>query len=77
MDTLSLLNRYQNLSPSAQNEVADFIEFLLSKYKRIESKPKNEKQDAFSFSWEGSLSEYKNKYTSVELQHKANEWRNI
>ncbi|KCZ71820.1 Protein of unknown function (DUF2281) [Candidatus Methanoperedens nitroreducens] len=29
----------------------------------------------FRFDWEGGLSELKKKYTSVELQHKALEWR--
>jgi len=27
------------------------------------------------FDWEGGLSKLKNKYTSVQLQHKALEWR--
>ncbi len=29
----------------------------------------------FKFDWEGGLSEVKEKFTSVELQHKASEWR--
>lgn len=29
-----------------------------------------------SFGWAGALSHLKDQYTSVELQHLANEWRN-
>lgn len=32
-------------------------------------------KEGFRFSWEGELSELKEEYTSVELQHKALEWR--
>ena len=51
-------------------EINDFIDFLLVKYgdKKI-------KKNKFKFDWEGGLSNLKDKYTSVELQHKALEWR--
>jgi len=51
-------------------EINDFIDFLLVKYgdKKI-------KKSKFKFDWEGGLSNLKDKYTSVELQHKALEWR--
>ncbi|MFQ6072328.1 MAG: DUF2281 domain-containing protein [Methanosarcinales archaeon] len=51
-------------------EINDFIDFLLNKYgsKEID-------KSEFKFDWEGGLSKLKNKYTSVELQHKALEWR--
>ncbi|MDP2276655.1 MAG: DUF2281 domain-containing protein [Nitrospirota bacterium] len=52
-----------------QREAVDYIEFLMKKY------GKREKKGAFRFDWEGGLSELKNKFTSVELQHKAAEWR--
>jgi hypothetical protein len=29
----------------------------------------------FKFDWEGGLSEFVNRYTAVELQHKASDWR--
>ncbi len=45
------------------------MEFLIQKYR------KEEKREKFRFDWEGGLSELKEKYTSVELQHKALEWR--
>ncbi|MBN2090410.1 DUF2281 domain-containing protein [candidate division KSB1 bacterium] len=56
----------ENLIP----EISDFIDFLLSKYG--EKKSQNQK---LTFDWEGGLAELKNTYTSVELQHKALEWR--
>lgn len=34
-----------------------------------------DKKCKFKFDWEGGLSNLKEKYTSVELQHKALEWR--
>ncbi len=55
-------------------EVLDYIEFLASKY-GSKATDKDEKQNKFKFDWEGGLSELKNRYTSVELQHKALEWR--
>jgi len=51
-------------------EVIDYIEFLSNKYGSKEIEKNN-----FKFDWEGGLLELKNKYTSVELQHKALEWR--
>jgi CYTH domain-containing protein len=61
--------RLEELPDDLKKEALDFIEFLLQKrMKRIKKK-------RFKFDWEGSLSELKDKYTSVELQHKAMEWR--
>ena len=55
-------------------EVVDYIEFLTNKYGEKAS-GKQEKQNKFKFDWEGGLSELKDQYTAVELQHKASEWR--
>ncbi len=52
--------------------VLDYIEFLLSKYGTKEA---SQSGRGFKFDWEGGLSKLKNKYTSVELQHKAMDWR--
>ncbi|NOY58100.1 MAG: DUF2281 domain-containing protein [Calditrichaeota bacterium] len=51
-------------------KVIDYIKFLLNKYCRniIDN-------SKFKFDWEGGLPKLKNDYTSVELQHKALEWR--
>jgi hypothetical protein len=51
-------------------EVLDYIEFLLKKYKG-----KKIGKRRFKFEWEGGLSEIREKFTSVELQHRALEWR--
>lgn len=51
-------------------EVMDYIEFLMVKYDKNKSERKK-----FKFDWEGGLSRLKNNYTSVQLQHKALEWR--
>lgn len=57
------------LSEPLQQEVLDFIDFLLSKYEQqVEPEP-------FRFDWEGGLSKLKTQYTAVELQHQAMEWR--
>jgi len=56
------------LPPEARRELLDYAEFLLQKYGR-----KGKKKRGFTFSWEGKLKDVK--LTSVELQHKALEWR--
>jgi hypothetical protein len=58
----------EKLPPDLQQEVKDFIEFLLEKRaKKTRGKPK--------FDWAGALEDLRNKYTSVELQHKISNWR--
>ena len=61
--------RLEELPEYLKKEALDYIEFLLQKYGR------QEKQGKFRFDWEGGLSELKDKYSSVELQHKALQWR--
>lgn len=58
----------EQLPPDLQQEVKDFVEFLLKK--RAE-KPSRAPQ----FDWAGALKDLKDRYTSVELQHKILEWR--
>ncbi len=62
--------KIQELPENIKREVLDYVEFLLEKYKSKKFKTKE-----FTFSWEGGLSELKGEFTSVELQHKALEWR--
>ncbi|MCD6373469.1 MAG: DUF2281 domain-containing protein [Thermococcus sp.] len=57
---------FTKLPPEARKELLDYAEFLLAKYGRGERK-------GFSFTWAGKLKDVK--MTSVELQHKALEWR--
>jgi hypothetical protein len=58
----------RELPPDSQAEVRDFIESLLEKRKRKSAG--NLRQ-----SWAGALSDYREEYTSLELQKKALDWR--
>ena len=62
-------SKLNTLPPKIQKQVIDFIDFLSKKYSI------NEKKRKFKFDWEDSLSDLGKKYTSVDLQHKASEWR--
>jgi len=63
-----LEEKIKELPPEFQKEVKDFVDFLHEK--RME-KPRSKPQ----FKWAGALKELRDKYTSVELQHKISEWR--
>ncbi|MDI3545092.1 MAG: hypothetical protein PWP68_509 [Rikenellaceae bacterium] len=67
MKTLESL--IKQLPRELQEEVIDFIEFLIAK------KQKKKKGTKLKQNWAGELEEYRNKYTSLELQKKALEWR--
>ena len=58
----------QKLPPDLQREVEDFARFSLET--RVQ--PKSGK---FRLDWAGALSEYRDRFTSLELQKKALEWR--
>lgn len=65
---LSLEERIRKLPPSLQKEVLDFVEFLEErKTKKLQTKLQQD--------WAGALKDYRSKYTSIELQKKALEWR--
>ena len=64
-----LSKRLDKLPPHIKREALDYIEFLVKKYQRPGSRK------AWKFKWEGCLSHLKKQYTSVELQHRASEWR--
>ncbi len=55
------------LRPELKQEVDDFVEFLRERRDR----PRRNKP---RLDWAGGLSEYRDKFTSVELQHKALDW---
>ena len=58
----------EKLPPELQKEVRDFVEFLLERRARkAKKKPR--------FDWAGALKDLRDRYTSVELQHKIAEWR--
>ena len=58
----------RELPPDMLSEVRDFIEFLL--VKRGRRSGKTLRQD-----WAGALRDYRQQYTSLELQHRALDWR--
>ena len=60
----------QKLPPHLISSVLDYVEFLVDKY--ADTKPRRKK---FKFDWEGELSDLAEKFSSVELQHQALEWR--
>jgi len=55
------------LPPEYQQEVEDFVEFIFQKHVKKTGR-------MLRLDWAGGLKEYKNKYTSLELQKKALEW---
>jgi hypothetical protein len=61
-----------SLPLNLKKEVLDYVEFLLYKYPE---QPKTASEKKFKFDWEGGLADIKDKMTSVELQHKAMDWR--
>ena len=64
--------KIRELPDDIKREVLDYMEFLSGKYKGTKARARSKK---FKFDWEGGLSELRNKFTSVELQHKIMEWR--
>ena len=70
MDVKEIEMKMKELPEDLRREVLDYVEFLLNKYKDTKIKAKG-----FKFDWEGGLSEIREKFTSVELQHRALEWR--
>ncbi len=73
MELSSFIEDFENLPRSIQRQLIEYAEFLKAKSQR-NRKPKKARHD-FTFSWENGLSELKELYTSVELQHKINELR--
>lgn len=60
--------RVKKLPPELQREVEDFVNFLIEK--KVKKHGGMLRQD-----WAGALKDYRNQYTSLELQKKALEWR--
>jgi len=59
---------FRELPSELQREVLDFIEFL--NHRRAGRRGKKLRQD-----WAGSLGDYRDQYTSLDLQKRALEWR--
>jgi len=64
----SIDERIKNLPPALKKEVEEFVNSLLKK--RRKKNGKKLRQD-----WAGALRDYRDQYTSLELQKKALEWR--
>jgi hypothetical protein len=58
----------KELPPELQQEVEDFVQFLIER--RARRAGRKLRQD-----WAGALRDYRGQYTSLELQKKALEWR--
>jgi hypothetical protein len=63
----SIEEKIKQLPAELQHEVEDFIDFLIEKKKKKHAKK-------LRLDWVGGLKEYKDKFTSVELQKKSLEW---
>lgn len=63
----TLEDRISELPPELRREVEDFVESLLVKRAR--------KGRPLKLDWAGALSDLKDRYTSVELQHEILRWR--
>lgn len=59
---------FSKLPPELQQEVLDFAHFLLEKRTRKAGRTLRQ-------GWAGALSNYKDQYTSLDLQKKSSEWR--
>ena len=58
----------KSLPPDMVKEVEEFIRFLMRKRaKNTKEKPR--------LNWRGALKHLRDKFTSVELQHEALDWR--
>ena len=69
MNTRLIENKFNVLPDDLKREVLDFIDFLMAK--RRQEKILSQ----FDFAWEGGLTDFKDDFNSVDLQHKSMEWR--
>jgi mRNA-degrading endonuclease RelE of RelBE toxin-antitoxin system len=65
---MKIEQKIKMLPPELQHEVEDFIEFLIER-KKVKS-GKKLRQD-----WAGTLRDFRDQYTSLELQKKSLDWR--
>jgi len=68
MYATTLEKKIEMLPPELQSEVTDFVDFLITKKTKKKTKTP-------TLNWMGGLKEYREQYTSVELQEKASNWR--
>jgi len=65
-----ILYKIKKLPEELKKQVLDYINFLINANRK-----KKTSKRKFKFDWEGGLSEFRHKFTSVELQDKISEWR--
>ncbi len=70
MSTMQIEQKIKQLPGFLIPEIVDYLDFLLHKYSRPTQKAKT-----FTFDWEGGLANLSDQFNSVELQHKAMDWR--
>ena len=63
-----IIKKFKSLPPDLQKEVEKYIDLLAELNKPVK------KQKKFNLSWAGGLKEYRDQFTSLELQKKALEW---
>ena len=69
--SITLQEKIQQLPPELEQEVEHFIEYILQK-ETTKKQAKKLRQD-----WGGALKEFRDQYTSLELQKKSLEWRSV
>jgi len=69
MNTHLIERKFKALPDDLKKEALDFIDFLMTKrrQRKITSQ--------FDFTWEDGLSNLKDKYNSIDLQHQSMKWR--
>lgn len=67
-ETTSTEELFRQLGPESQKEARTFIEYLIAKQ---EARRRQQPQ----FDWAGALSEMRDQYSSVDLQHQLLNWR--
>ena len=63
-----IVEKLKQLPPECHKEVIHFIDVLLTK--KVSKRKKKPKLD-----WIGGLEEYRDQYTTLELQKKSLDWR--
>lgn len=65
---MQIEQKIKELPPELKHEVEDFVDFLIEK--KMAKRGKKLRQD-----WAGALSDFRDQYTSLELQKKSLDWR--
>jgi hypothetical protein len=62
-----IMKKISELPPELQQEVADIVDYLTSK-------SKHERGRKLKLDWAGGLKDFRDQFTSMELQKKGLEW---